>query len=79
MATTYSRKVIKVYPNGVNTVYFPDLTDEERAKRQKNLYDAAERFLRCVERARYEAEKNKKCCDGGSDNSTNTDSQNQHK
>ena len=49
---TYSRSVTLTYPNGTDTVYFPDLTPEERAIREKIRYDAAVRFLKAVERTK---------------------------
>ena len=34
------------YPNMVVRVHFPDLTDEERKRRNKELYKAAEDILK---------------------------------
>ncbi len=54
---TYSRSVTLTYPNGTDTVYFPDLTPEERAIREKIRYDAAVRFLKAVERTKMQKKK----------------------
>lgn len=46
------------YPNMVIRVHFPDLTDEEKKKRTKELYKAAEDILKAVQGKR---------CKNGSD------------
>lgn len=43
--------------SGTTTVYHPVLTDEERAIRHDELYQAAVRFLKAVERLRMQIEK----------------------
>lgn len=48
----YSRTEVQEFKNGKNIVHFPDLTEEERAKRQKQLEQAAIRFMKAVERVR---------------------------
>lgn len=45
----YSKTITQEFQNGVNIVHFPDLTEEERKKRQERLVKAAERFLKHVE------------------------------
>lgn len=42
--------------NGTDRVFIPVLTDEERAKRQEQLMQAAIRFMKAVERAKKEGE-----------------------
>lgn len=51
---TYSRTEVLQFKNGVSIVHFPDLTDEERAQRHKQLEAAAGRFLKAVERLKME-------------------------
>ena len=40
------------YPNMVIRVHFPDLTDEERKKRTKELHKAAEELLKSTHEKR---------------------------
>lgn len=47
--TTYTKGEVIESKNGTTTVYHPDISDEERAKRQDELHKAAARFLRSVE------------------------------
>lgn len=47
----YSKTIVQEFKNGVNVIHFPDLTEDERARRQEQLYNAAERFLKVVENA----------------------------
>ena len=35
-----------IYPNMVVRVHFPDLTEDERKRRMKQLYNAAEELLK---------------------------------
>lgn len=53
----YSKTIVQEFKNGVNVIHFPDLTEDERARRQEQLYNAAERFLKVVEN---EARNNKR-------------------
>lgn len=48
------KEIIKIreFPNGVNRVHIPVLTEEEEKARQKRLYDAAVRLLKAQERSR---------------------------
>lgn len=43
---TYSTTKVYTYPNAIVRVHIPDLTDEERARRHKTLYKAAEALLK---------------------------------
>jgi hypothetical protein len=45
---TYSRTKVMESPGWKITIHFPDLSAEERAKRQKELHDAATRFMKAV-------------------------------
>lgn len=45
---TYSRTKVMESPGWKITIHFPDLTTEERAKRQKELHDAAATFMKAV-------------------------------
>lgn len=45
---TYARTKVMESPGWKITIHFPDLTTEERAKRQKELHDAAATFMRAV-------------------------------
>lgn len=49
---TYSKTIIQKFDNGVNIVHIPDLTDEERARRQAQLRRAAEQLLKEAERVK---------------------------
>lgn len=42
------KEIVKttVFPNGVNRVHIPVLTEEEERARQKRLHDAAEKLLK---------------------------------
>nr|DAT39256.1 MAG TPA: hypothetical protein [Bacteriophage sp.] len=51
MKMGYSKTIVQEFKNGVNVIHFPDLTEDERARRQEQLYNAAERFLKVVENA----------------------------
>lgn len=53
---TYSKTIIQKFDNGVNIVHIPDLTDEERARRQAQLRRAAEQLLKEVERVKKQQE-----------------------
>lgn len=53
---TYSKTIIQKFDNGVNIVHIPDLTDEERARRQEQLRRAAEQLLKEAERVRKQQE-----------------------
>lgn len=46
--TTYTKGEVIESKNGTTTVYHPDISDEERAKRQEELRRAAVRFMREV-------------------------------
>ena len=48
MADTYSKTKIIEYPGMIVTVHFPDLTEEERAKRMAAIRKAAENLLKKV-------------------------------
>lgn len=43
---TYKEVRVFNYPNMKVKVYIPDLTEEERARRMKQIYDAAENLLK---------------------------------
>ncbi len=45
---------VQVFPNGINRVHIPILNEEESAKRQKRLYDAAVELLKAQERHEME-------------------------
>lgn len=49
---TYTKGEVIESKNGTTTVYHPDISDEERARRQDELHKAAARFLRAVERGK---------------------------
>lgn len=49
---TYSKTIIQKFDNGVNIVHIPDLTDEERARRQAQRRRAAEQLLKEAERVK---------------------------
>lgn len=51
MDDTYSKTIVQEFDNGVNIIHIPDLTDEERARRQQQLRRTAEHFLKALERA----------------------------
>ena len=51
---TYSRVETYTFPNAIVRVHFPDLTEEERARRQKILHDAAASILIAEERLKQE-------------------------
>lgn len=53
---TYSKTIIQKFDNGVNIVHIPDLTDEERARRQAQLRRAAEQLLKEAERVKKQHE-----------------------
>lgn len=53
---TYSKTIIQKFDNGVNIVHIPDLTDEERARRQAQLRRAAEQLLKEAERVKKQQE-----------------------
>lgn len=62
---TYKEPIIYETPTGKTTVYIPDITPEERAKRLKRVHDAAADLLESVEIARAlraESEKEKEQC-----------------
>lgn len=52
--STQREEIVKVtvFPNGVNRVHIPVLSEEESQKRQKRLYDAAEKLLKANERCK---------------------------
>lgn len=47
-ADTYKETKVFTYPNMVVRVHIPDLTDEERNRRMKAIYKAAEAILKQV-------------------------------
>ena len=53
---TYSKTIIQKFDNGVNIVHIPDLTDEERSRRQAQLRRAAEQLLKEAERVKKQQE-----------------------
>lgn len=52
------KEIVKtmVFPNGVNRVHIPILTEEEEKERQKRLYDAAVRLLKAQQRCHMKEE-----------------------
>ena len=54
---TYSRSETYKYPNCTVTVYFPDVTPEERKRRDQVRYNAAVNFARELIRVREERKK----------------------
>ncbi len=45
MADTYTQTRVFNFPNMVVRVHFPELTEEETARRMKQIHDAAARLL----------------------------------
>lgn len=56
---TYSRVETYTYPDAIVRVHFPDLTEEENARRHKILHDAAAAILISEERLKQEKDKKK--------------------
>lgn len=46
MADTFKQAKTLTYPNAVVRVFAPELTAEERTKRMKRIYEAAEALLK---------------------------------
>lgn len=44
----YKETKVFVFPNAVVRVHIPDISAEERSKRMKRTYKAAERLLRSI-------------------------------
>lgn len=49
---TYGEPTVFEYPNAIVRVYRPILSDEEQARRMKQIHKAAEELLKDVERKR---------------------------
>ena len=49
---TYGEPTVFEYPNAIVRVYRPILSDEEQARRMKQIHKAAEELLKDVERNR---------------------------
>lgn len=54
---TYGEPTVFEYPNAIVRVYRPILSEDEQARRMKQVYKAAEELLKDVERNR----RGKKC------------------
>lgn len=64
MEMKYSRTEIHEFPNGVNIVYFPDLTEEERAARKEQLIRAARDLMMAVEATKERKKHEERVFDG---------------
>lgn len=54
-ATKYKEAKVFEFPNMIARVYSPELTEEERKRRYKLIYDAAESLLKSSYRRALEA------------------------
>lgn len=56
----FKKTITHRYENCIVRVHVPDLTEEERASRRKELKNAAERLMKQIERVKYEAKNESK-------------------
>jgi len=49
---TYKEVRVLEYPNGITRVHIPDLTEDERSRRMKQIHDAAAALLLAQERSK---------------------------